>query len=82
MRLTIVCTNEFHQELREQYARMKRLRKQKKSLKERDSEMLRRGIQSLDKLNALNNSNSKKLNQEIIVSFSIEDLFQKVFLRF
>ncbi len=44
MRLTIVCANELHQELREQYARIKRLRKQKKFLKKRDNEMLRREI--------------------------------------
>ena len=44
MRRTIVRANKLHQELQEQYARMKRLRKQKKFLKKRDSEMLRRGI--------------------------------------
>jgi len=82
MRLTIVRANELHQELREQYARMKRLRKQKKFLKEHNSEMLRRGIQSLNKLNALNNSNSKKLNQGVVVAFFIGDLFQKLFPSF
>ncbi len=40
----IVRANEFHQELRKQYARIKRLRKQKKSLKKRNSEILRRKI--------------------------------------
>jgi len=54
---------------------MKRLRKQKKFLKERNSKMLRRGIQSLNELNALNNLNLEKLNQEIIVAFFIDDLF-------
>ncbi len=44
MRLTIVRANEFYQELRKQYARIKRLRKQKKFLKKRNSEMLRREI--------------------------------------
>jgi len=61
---------------------MKRLRKQKKFLKERDSEMLRREIQSLDELNALNNSNSKKLNQGVIVASSIGDLFRELFFDF
>jgi len=40
----VVCANKLHQELREQYVRIKRLRKQKKSLKKRDNEMLRREI--------------------------------------
>ena len=44
MRLTIVCANKLHQELHEQYAHIKRLRKQKKSLKKRNNEMLRREI--------------------------------------
>ncbi len=44
MRLTIVCANELYQELREQYARIERLRKQKKFLKKRDSEMFHREI--------------------------------------
>ena len=82
MRLTIVCANKLHQELRKQYARMKRLRKQKKSLKERNNKMLRRGIQSLNELNALNNSNFEKSNQGIIVAFSIGDLFRELFLKF
>jgi len=82
MRLTIVRANELHQELREQYARMKRLRKQKKFLKERSNEMLRRGIQSLDELNALDNSNFEKLNQGVIVASPIGDLFQKLFPSF
>ncbi len=78
MRLTIVRANELHQELREQYARMKRLRKQKKFLKEHDSEMLRREIQSLDELNALDNSNFEKSNQGMIVASPIGDLFRKL----
>jgi len=78
MRLTIVRANELHQELREQYARMKRLRKQKKSLKERDSEMLRREIQSLDELNVLDNSNFEKSNQGVIVASPIGDLFREL----
>jgi len=82
MRLTIVRANELHQELREQYARMERLRKQKKSLKERGSEMLRRGIQSLDELDALDNSNFEELNQGVVVAFPIGDLFQELFLDF
>jgi len=82
MRLTIVRANKLHQELRKQYARIKRLRKQKKLLKERDNEMLRRGIQSLNELDALDNLNSKKLNQEIIVVFSTGDLFQELSPRF
>jgi len=78
MRLTIVRANELHQELREQYARMKRLRKQKKSLKERGSEMLRRGIQSLDELDALDNSNFEKLNQGVVVASPTGDLFREL----
>ncbi len=44
MRLTIVCANKFHQEFHKQYVRIKRLRKQKKFLKKRNNEMLRREI--------------------------------------
>jgi hypothetical protein len=61
---------------------MKRLRKQKKSLKERDSEMLRREIQSLNELNALNNLNFEKSNQEVIVASSTDDLFRELFSGF
>lgn len=42
--------SELHEQLRDQYARSDRLRRQKRELKERGSEMLRRGIQSLDEL--------------------------------
>jgi len=44
MRLTIVCANKFYQEFRKQYARIKRLRKQKKSLKKCNNKMFRREI--------------------------------------
>jgi len=44
MRLTIVCANKLYQELRKQYARIKRLRKQIFFLKKRNNEMLRREI--------------------------------------
>jgi len=44
MRLTIVRANKLYQKFREQYARIKRLRKQKKFLKKRNNEMLRREI--------------------------------------
>jgi len=44
--------------------------------------MLRRGIQSLNELNALNNLNFEKLNQEVIVVFSINNLFRKLSLKF
>ncbi len=55
MRLIVVYIDKLYQKLRKQYARIERLRKQKKSLKKRSNEMLRREIQSLDKLNALKN---------------------------
>jgi len=82
MRLTIVRANKLYQELREQYARTKRLRKQKKSLKKRGSEMLRRGIQSLNKLNALNSSSNSKSNYEIVVVSSIDNFFRELFASF
>jgi len=44
--------------------------------------MLRRGIQSLNELNALNNLNFEKLNQEVIVVFSVNNLFRKLSLKF
>ncbi len=62
MQLIIFCANKLHQELRKQYMRIKRLRKQKKFLKKRNNEMLRRKIYSLNKLNALENLISFYLN--------------------
>ena len=62
MRLIVVCIDKLYQKLRKQYARIKRLRKQKKSLKKRNNEMLCREIQSLNKLNALKNSIDSNLN--------------------
>ena len=44
---------QLHSRLREQYGRASRLRRQQKVLKERGSEMLRRGIQSLDELDGV-----------------------------
>jgi len=78
----IVCANELHQELREQYVRIKRLRKQKKFLKKRNNEMLRRKIYSLNELNALENLISFYLNQKIIVASFNDNLFQKLFSSF
>jgi len=78
MRLTAVRADKLHQELREQYARMERLRKQKKSLKERSSEMLRRGIQSLNELDALDNQNGSELNERMVVASPTGDLFREL----
>ncbi len=82
MRLIVVCIDKLYQKLRKQYARIERLRKQKKSLKKRSNEMLRREIQSLDKLNTLKNPIDSNPNQEIIVASSIDDLFYKLFFDF
>jgi len=82
MRTTAVRADELHQELREQYARMERLRKQKRSLKERGSEMLRRGIQSLDELDALDNSGSPGSSQGAVVASPTGDFFRELSVGF
>ncbi len=82
MRLTTICANKFYQKLYKQYARIKRLHKQKKSLKKYNSKMLCREIQSLNKLNTLENSINFYSNQKIVVAFSSNNLFRKLFFYF
>ena len=62
MRLIIICANKFYQKFREQYAQIKKLRKQKKFLKKRDNEMFRYKISSFNKLKVLNDLNNSKSN--------------------
>ncbi len=82
MRLTIVCTNKFYQKFCKQYIYIKRLRKQKKSLKKYNSKIFCREIQNLNKLNILENPTDSYSNQKIIVAFSSNNLFRELFSDF